>query len=111
MRFTRDGAILQLDQLIKGELKPAASRALHERLAHLRSGELAVLRAVALEAVDNCMDRWLWLLEGGEGLELVFRDAHGKCINVTELSDGLSVDMHGWIERFSKYPPSIASSG
>lgn len=107
MRFVRDSVILQLDQLIRGELKPAPSRAMHERIARLRTGEVELVREVAIESIDNCLNTFLWMLEGGERLELFFKKESGDYVNITDLSDGLSVDMHAWVERFSKYPPSL----
>jgi hypothetical protein len=107
IRLVRDSVMCQLDQLIRGELKPAVSRALHERLAVLRTGEIGLLREVAAESIDNCLNSFLWLLEGGEGLELFLKKPSGDYVNVTQLSDGLSGDMHDWVRRFSKYPPTV----
>lgn len=107
MRRVRDSTIEQLDQLLHGDLKAAPSRTLHERLAALPTGQVALVREIALQSIDVCLSNFLWMLEGAEKLELVMKTDDSGSLNITALSDGLSVDMHDWIERFSRFAPSI----
>lgn len=107
MEFVRDATIGELDQLLKGELKSEASKATHERISKLPAHSRELLRQVAMEYVDKCLNNFLWLLEGGEGLEVTMRTEDGDYVDVSDLSDGLSVDMHDWIERFSKYSRTL----
>lgn len=107
--FVRDGAISRYDQIESGFAKPGEYQILHMRLRALSAEGRALAREMAVRAVDLTLHNFLWMLEGGEKLELFLKTPSGERVNVTELSDGLSVDMHDWIRRFSKYPPSIGT--
>jgi hypothetical protein len=108
--FVRDDAICDYEQLESGELKPPDDQDLHRRLRSLPKEHIALVREIAIRMVDQTLHNCLWMLEGGEGLELLFKTGDGEVVNLTELSDGLAGELYseeGWIAKFSKYPPTL----
>jgi hypothetical protein len=107
IRFVRDDSIRDYEQLETGEQKPPQDRAFHDRLCALPHHDANVVRDLAVRMVDQTLHDFLWMLEGGEQLELFLKLPSGERINVTELSDGLAGELYGpegWIARFSRYP-------
>lgn len=112
VRFVRDDAIQALDQLLSGETKAPALQSLVQQLRACSDAERGLIREVGVEMIDTTLHNCMWLLEGGENLDLYMRDPDGVPLNISKLSDGLAGELYsegGWIRRFSKYPPSRAS--
>lgn len=110
IRFVRDDAIETYEQTEVGFAKAAQYEALYRRLRELPEGQRALVRDAVVKMVDLTLHNFLWMLEGGEGLELLFKTKDGEVINLTELSDGLAGELYsedGWIAKFSKYPASV----
>jgi hypothetical protein len=50
------------------------------------------------------------MIENSEEFDLIKTSNSGNELSLREISDGLCGELYtedGWIERFSKYPPSI----
>jgi hypothetical protein len=106
MEHVRDHTIHQFEGLLEGRMKAPADQEFQNRIAKLSPECREVLYEVGKFLIDDAVNNFLWVLEGGEGLELVLKEPSGDYVNVTQLSDGLSVDMHDWVRRFSKYQPT-----
>ncbi len=70
------------------------------------------LKKVVTEAVDSTLHYFLWMIEQDEEYDLVrySKEDKSESVSLRDISDGLCGELYtedGWIERFSKYPPSI----
>lgn len=110
VHFVRDDAIETYEQTEVGLTKAPQYQSLHRRLSELSEDQRVLVRDAVVKIVDLVLHNFLWVLEGGEGLELLFRTGYGEVVNLTELSDGLAGELYsedGWIARFSRYPPTV----
>ena len=106
VEFVRDDTLRGLDQLLDGTAKAPSLRNIAARLGRSSEEERTLIRDVAAWAIDNTLHNCMWLLEGGEGLELHMTEPGRAPVNISALSDGLAGELaseKGWIQSFSKY--------
>lgn len=104
MSKVRDGAIDLWYNMIDGKMKGDRARAIYEKYS---VEQLNFLRPFVRDIVDETLHCLLASLEEDEEwLRLSVEAGEESTDNVAETSDGLPQDMHGWIKRFSEYPPS-----
>lgn len=109
IEFVRDHTIHQLDQLLDMKMKTPSDQLIQQELQTVSPDARNLIRKVGRRVIDETLHNVMWMLEGGERLELWLKPASGERINLTELSDGLAGDVCQWTQAFSKYPPSIAT--
>ena len=110
IRCIRDYTISQFEDLMAGRIKAPDDQDLQYRIGQLSPESRKILHDIGIRLVDETLHNFLWMLEGGERLELICRAPDGEVANLTELSDGLPGELYGpegWIAKFSRYSPSV----
>ena len=109
----RDKAIEQNEMLLKGAWKGKAIQSLQSRLTMLPETEKQLIREMVADLVDIAMHDVLCAIQ----------EAHDRELGIEVVVDGENVAQQsgmlhgehlgegGWVARFSKYPPSITTSG
>lgn len=108
IRSVRDYGIKYSDSLISGKMKGIGSNEFNKTLNNLSFTEEQLLflkEKVVPRILDSAMDSMLMNLESEERITVYVDD-----INIVEESDGLCGELQtedGWIEKYSKFPPSF----
>lgn len=107
----RDESIKRLFKIIEGNVKAPKLLKLHKKLESLDEETINLLKELATECINNSLHNFLWFIEDSEKIDLLVKDLNNNNLySLKEISDGLSGELYtqdGWIEKFSKYPPSI----
>jgi hypothetical protein len=109
--FVRDNVLDINDLIISGHMGGKENRDLYEKIKHLDEDNQELVRQFSKQAIDGTIHYFLWMIEQYEDYDLVkYSQESSQPISLRDISDGLCGELHtedGWIERFSKYPPSI----
>jgi hypothetical protein len=97
----RDRTIEKFSKITTGSLKSPKGRELSQLLEQFDDDQIAAIRTLMIETIDNALFNFLDMIEDGEnGLELLVKQK-----NLNEISDGLAGELltsDGWISRFSQ---------
>jgi hypothetical protein len=97
----RDRTIERFSKITNGSLKSPKGRELSRLLKQFDDDQIAVMKALIIETIDNALFNFLDMIEEGEnGVELIVKQK-----NVNRISDGLAGELltsNGWITRFSQ---------
>jgi len=104
----RDDTIDKSNDVIDGVLKSQQAQLIYEKLKHLSTNDKEAVKELIRLTVDSAIHNTLWLVEESPDVDLTvfFNDTE---VHLSEESDGLSGELYsedGWIERFSKHPPT-----
>lgn len=100
----RDRAVRRVRGILDGTLRSADALALHRALDGISPEQAGAVRALAVEAIDSTLHRFLMLIDDTDLLDLQLI-GDGQCIRLRDVSDGLAGELYsseGWIARFSK---------
>ena len=108
MTEVRDEAIEKYEMIVGGRIKSERALGLTNKLGEFSDNQLEIIRNVVVNAIDDVLHNFLWMLEQhvGEVRLLVFEEQASSGKDAVALSDGLSGEAYtedGWINRFSKY--------
>jgi hypothetical protein len=106
MKRVRDITIKEMKEGLIHSRNGSISKEIN-RIAEEKSiSEKEKLFAIIPITVDLAIHYFLWMIEEGSNLKLIYKDPEtGIEVNVNEISDGLSGEIftdEGWINRFSK---------
>lgn len=109
---TRDDTYEQFKKIMYGELNSRSAKILHEKLLKFDHSELKVIQTVVRDTIDSTIHHFLWMIDQNEEYDLIsYLDEEKKSyVSLRDMSDGLCGELYtedGWIEKYSKYPPSI----
>lgn len=101
----RDYTIFQMKELILGEAKAPALKALYDNIKHLSDRDKKNLDKIMITVIDNSISNFLWMLEQEMNLfDLTFLN---KPLSVRQslhdVSDGLCGDYWDFIDNYSEY--------
>ena len=94
-----------LDKTNEGYIPEVAnpgSDIVRSKLECLSEEQIGVLQELIPWITYGMVQNMLWLFEQNEDIQLIV-DYEGKKINIAEVSNGLELDLDGWIKRFGKY--------
>lgn len=111
IKKVRDEVLEINDLIIKGKMGGEENLELHNQIKNLNDNQINILKDFARQSVDGVIHYFLWMIEQNEEYDLVkYEEGQEKPISLREISDGLCGELYtenGWIEKYSKYPPSI----
>ena len=111
VQSVRDATFSQFEKIKDGKLRSKSAKLLHEKIANFKPEEMEALKSVVLDTIDSTLHHFLWLFEQNEEYDIVrYIEEKKKPVSLRDISDGLCGELYtedGWIEKFSKYPPSI----
>jgi hypothetical protein len=112
INYTRDEVIEINNLIMSGKMNAAEAKELYNLFTHLDGNQQEIVRKFVLNAVDQTMHHFLWMIEQNDEIDLIYKNSENFKMEVSlkDISDGLSAELYtkeGWIERFSKYPPSL----
>jgi len=107
MERVRDQAIKDGEMLIDGQWKDPRCIALSKALGNLTPEQRDVLLQLVTSCVDATLHHFLWMLDQEEWIDVAVRTEDETVASLREVSDGLVGDKVTWIDKFSKYPPSV----
>ncbi|MGL4824960.1 MAG: hypothetical protein ACRC4G_02025 [Alphaproteobacteria bacterium] len=83
----------------------------YQNFKDLSSNYKENIKKFAIETVDLTLHYFVWMIEQKyDEFDIVYYDKNKKPASLLDISDGLYTEPcgeDGWIERFSKYPPSV----
>lgn len=107
IRMVRDQALSQFHNMTTREANSEKRQFFLQKYSHLAPEAKDFCQQLAAKMVDMTLHYMFWAIEQSDECDLVYSD---RKISLKEISDGLCGELYteeGWIERFSKYPPSI----
>ncbi len=112
MEGTRDEAVLDVEMILSGKTSHPVRRKVYESTLSFTEEQKKILRKFILDSIDNALFHFFRLLDEHEELDLIkYQDEEKKnYLSLKNISDGLGGDLvgeDGWIEKYSKYPPSV----
>ncbi len=108
----RDKAIAHNEKLLRGEWKGPAIQSLQRRLTESSDEQKELVAEVVADLIDRAMHNLLFAIQDSHDRELGVEILVGS-ENAAERSGmlhGEHLGEGGWIDRFSKYPPSITTA-
>jgi hypothetical protein len=111
MKEVRD-RVMRLEQAtIIGSIKTEESQKLYDQIKDFTPEAKETVESFILDSIDSVLHRFLWMIEQHEEFDLVYRGENKETlISLRDISEMLCAEPtgeDGWIERFSKYPPSV----
>ncbi|ARN84928.1 hypothetical protein [Candidatus Nucleicultrix amoebiphila] len=111
IKDVRDEVLEKNDLIASGQMGGKENQEIYEKIRDLDEKEKEFIRQFAKQAIDSTIHHFLWMIEQNEEYDLVkYNKDKSETISLRDTSDGLCGELYteeGWIERFSKYPPSI----
>lgn len=111
IKDVRDEVLEKNDLIASGQMGGKENQEIYEKIRDLDEKEKELIRQFAKQAIDSTIHHFLWMIEQNEEYDLVkYNKDKSETISLRDTSDGLCGELYteeGWIERFSKYPPSI----
>lgn len=110
--FVRDRVLANIDKILSGHMGGKENQILYTKAKNLSTEQQELIREYSRESVDSTLHYFLWMFEQYEEYDLIkYLDTKTKqFVSIRDASDGLYGELYteeGWIEKFSKYPPSI----
>lgn len=96
--------------ILKGEIKSEIAQRLHATILAACGGNSEAILEFTRRAIDNTIHNFMVMIEQTEALELAVKVYLERKVNLADVSDGLAGELYakdGWIESFSRFPPSI----
>ena len=107
----RDEVININEHIISGKMRSKENMELYEKFQVLPPEIQELFKEFIIEAVDKTIHHFLWMFEQNEEYDIInYTKNKSQYISMRDISDGLCGELYtkyGWIEKFSKYPPSI----
>jgi hypothetical protein len=111
MYDVRDYCLDQFNNSITKEAHTERKKLFKKNFNQLSPEEQEFVKNIALEMVDSALHYFLWMIEQNEEYDLInYTDNKENFVSLRDISDGLCGELYtedGWIEKYSKYPPSI----
>lgn len=104
-----DASLERLNNIVDGNVKAPKLLTLHQELKNVDKNNVDIMRNFAKECIQNTLHNFLWMIEQSDGFDLVAK-IDDQTTSLKEISDGLCGELYtkeGWIEKYSKYPPTI----
>lgn len=99
----RDKTVRDILRIIYGKVKAPYLLDLNKRLVEsgLNDKQLNIFKEILLYTVDASIDNFLWMVEQEDDLIISYQQTDLK-----ETSDGLCGDYVGFVDKYSKFPPT-----
>lgn len=110
MKEVRDQTIDFMHRFIAERMKSEECKELHKEVQSFSQEQIETLKKFINHAVDSTLFNFFCMISWKEEFDLVMYDKDQKPISLEKISDELRGELfteEGWIEMFSKYPPSI----
>lgn len=116
MEHCRDSALEVFHATLEGKMKSPDCVNLYQRSLNFSDENKTILKDFVYSFIDNTIHHFLWELEDNYEFDLIYYKDKEKnpkdFVSLPEISDGLCgepLTEDGWIEKYSKYPPSDSS--
>lgn len=108
----RDETLEAFKKTLQGKYKSISAIKLKSLIDKLCIKDTDILYKIVLDVIDSSLYNTLWMIEQSDEIDLVYRNPNNpdKTTSFKEISDGLCGELYseeGWIEKYSKYPPSM----
>ncbi|MGL4426371.1 MAG: hypothetical protein ACRCUQ_01255 [Alphaproteobacteria bacterium] len=111
MKEARDRVARIAHSIIIGHMKSKSAQKLHDQIKDFTPEAKKSVEDFILDSVDSTLHSFLWMIEQHEEFDLVYRGENKETlVSLRDISEMLCAEPTGeggWIERFSKYPPSV----
>lgn len=112
MYSVRDYCLDQFNNSISKEAHTNAKKNFQKQFKKFSTEEQDFIKELALELTDAAIHYFLWMIEQNEEYDLIsyLDEQKESYVSLRDISDGLCGELYtedGWIEKYSKYPPSI----
>ncbi|MGL4426944.1 MAG: hypothetical protein ACRCUQ_04240 [Alphaproteobacteria bacterium] len=112
MKKVRDASIELVELIMIGQMGSKENKELCRQFQSLSPEAQEVVKNFLIPTVDKTIHYFLWMIEQHEEFDLVYRGENKeKLVSLRDISEMLCAEPtgeDGWIERFSKYPPSVS---
>jgi len=108
----RDEVLEVNDLIISGKMGGEENQDLYAQIKNLDQKQKEIIKQFAKQSIDAAIHYFLWMIEQNEEYDLIKypQDEKSEFVSLRDISDGLCGELYtedGWIEKYSKYPPSI----
>jgi hypothetical protein len=111
MKKVRDASIELVELIMIGQMGSKENKELYRQFQSLSPKAQEVIKNFVIPTVDKTIHYFLWMIEQHEEFDLVYRGENKETLvslrDISEMLCAESTGEGGWIERFSKYPPSV----
>lgn len=109
MYNVRDYCLDQFHNSINREANTDTKKSFQKNFSSFTPEQQIFIKNLVSELTDAALHYFLWMFQNSENFELSYHDSN-ITTNLNNISDGLCGELYtedGWIEKYSKYPPSI----
>lgn len=112
VKHIRDATFEQFKEMCNGKLNSKSAQIIHKNFEKFTNEQKEIIQSLVLDSIDNTLHHFLWMIEQYEEFDLIKYQDEKKSsyISLRDISDGLCGELYtedGWIEKYSKYPPSL----